>query len=76
MQDDMIRNESINTALEPVSFNLHVNGVVHALRAEPRTTLAEALRDLLGMTGQRLLAIGEPVRPALFSSMARRSVPA
>ena len=30
---------------------LSVNGAVHAVEVEPRTTLLDALRDLLGLTG-------------------------
>jgi aerobic-type carbon monoxide dehydrogenase small subunit (CoxS/CutS family) len=33
---------------------LKVNGVVHKLQIEPRTTLADALRDRLGMTGTKI----------------------
>ncbi len=36
----------------PVTFN--INGTEHALHVEPRTTLAEALRIGLGMTGTKI----------------------
>lgn len=39
----------------PVPVRLHVNGVEHALEIEPRTTLSEALRDHLGMTGTKVV---------------------
>lgn len=35
-------------------LTLRVNGTEHQLSAEPRTTLADALRDSLGLTGTRL----------------------
>jgi aerobic carbon-monoxide dehydrogenase small subunit len=35
-------------------LTLRVNGTEHQLSAEPRTTLADALRDGLGLTGTRL----------------------
>jgi aerobic-type carbon monoxide dehydrogenase small subunit (CoxS/CutS family) len=34
---------------------LHVNGSVHTVEIEPRTTLAEALRIHLGMTGTKIV---------------------
>jgi xanthine dehydrogenase YagT iron-sulfur-binding subunit len=34
---------------------LHVNGVAHSLSVEPRITLAEALRDTLGLTGTKVV---------------------
>jgi len=39
----------------PVSVHLRVNGVEHAVDLEPRTTLAEALRNHLGMTGTKVV---------------------
>ncbi|HEX4036724.1 MAG TPA: (2Fe-2S)-binding protein [Acidobacteriaceae bacterium] len=39
----------------PISVRLNVNGTEHALEIEPRTTLAEALRDRLGMTGTKVV---------------------
>jgi len=38
-----------------VSVRLHVNGAEHAVEIEPRTTLAEALRIHLGMTGTKIV---------------------
>jgi xanthine dehydrogenase YagT iron-sulfur-binding subunit len=38
-----------------VSVTLRVNGVEHQLKIEPRTTLAEALRFELGMTGTKVV---------------------
>ena len=39
----------------PVPVQLHVNGSDHAIEIEPRTTLAEALRLQLGMTGTKIV---------------------
>jgi len=39
----------------PVPVRLHVNGVEHTVEIEPRTTLAEALRIDLGMTGTKIV---------------------
>jgi len=39
----------------PVPVTLHVNGKEHTLQIEPRTTLAEALRIHLGMTGTKIV---------------------
>ena len=38
-----------------VSLNLRVNGEVRAVNVEPRTTLAEALRDELHLTGTKVV---------------------
>src|SRR5213078_4371942 len=37
----------------PVALTLRVNGQAHALHIEPRTTLLDALRDHLGLTGTK-----------------------
>jgi aerobic-type carbon monoxide dehydrogenase small subunit (CoxS/CutS family) len=39
---------------EPFPITLQVNGKAHALQVEPRTTLAEALRIQLNMTGTKV----------------------
>ena len=39
--------------LEPTSIRLNVNGETHDLVVEPRTTLLDALRDQLGLTGAK-----------------------
>ena len=39
----------------PISVRLHVNGAEHTVDIEPRTTLAEALRIHLGMTGTKVV---------------------
>lgn len=39
----------------PVPVRLHVNGKVHVVEVEPRTTLADALRIHLGMTGTKII---------------------
>lgn len=38
----------------PVGITLTVNGVVHSLEVEPWRTLAEVLRDFLGLTGTKV----------------------
>ena len=40
--------------LDAVSITLQVNGETRTLRAEPRMTLAEALRGPLGLTGTKI----------------------
>ena len=39
---------------EPFAVTLHVNGKEHTVHIEPRTTLAEALRLQLNMTGTKI----------------------
>jgi xanthine dehydrogenase YagT iron-sulfur-binding subunit len=39
----------------PVPVQLHVNGKDHAVNIEPRTTLADALRIHIGMTGTKII---------------------
>jgi xanthine dehydrogenase YagT iron-sulfur-binding subunit len=39
----------------PVPVRLHVNSTEHVLEIEPRTTLAEALRFNLGLTGSKIV---------------------
>jgi xanthine dehydrogenase YagT iron-sulfur-binding subunit len=39
----------------PAAIRLRVNGKEHALQIEPRTTLADALRIQLGMTGTKII---------------------
>lgn len=39
----------------PVPIRLRINGAEHAMELEPRTTLAEALRIQLGMTGTKIV---------------------
>lgn len=39
----------------PIPVRLHVNGAEHTVEIEPRTTLAEALRIHLGMTGTKVV---------------------
>jgi len=38
----------------PVTITMKINGVARTLRAEPRMTLAEALRGPLGLTGTKI----------------------
>jgi xanthine dehydrogenase YagT iron-sulfur-binding subunit len=39
---------------DAVSITLHINGRAATIRAEPRMTLVEALRDPLGLTGTKI----------------------
>jgi xanthine dehydrogenase YagT iron-sulfur-binding subunit len=39
---------------DPVPISLRVNGAVRQVQVEPRTTLAEALRGPLGLTGTKI----------------------
>jgi len=39
----------------PTQVKLHVNGAEHAVEIEPRTTLAEALRIHMGLTGTKIV---------------------
>jgi carbon-monoxide dehydrogenase small subunit len=69
---------------EPQSIALTVNGVRHAATAEPRTTLADFLREQLGLTGTHLgcehgvcgactvLVDGDPVRACLMLAVQAR----
>jgi xanthine dehydrogenase YagT iron-sulfur-binding subunit len=42
-----------NEAASPVSVNLTINGSSHALTLDPRTTLLDALREHLDLTGSK-----------------------
>jgi aerobic carbon-monoxide dehydrogenase small subunit len=60
------------------TVELHVNGEARAIEVEPRTSLLDALRDTLGLTGAHagcehgvcgactVLADGEPIRSCLM----------
>jgi xanthine dehydrogenase YagT iron-sulfur-binding subunit len=39
----------------PIPIKMNVNGTVRALEVEPRTTLAQALRDQMGLTGTKVV---------------------
>ncbi|MGO8908441.1 MAG: (2Fe-2S)-binding protein [Bradyrhizobium sp.] len=39
---------------DPVKISLQINGIHRTLQVEPRTTLAEALRGPLGLTGTKI----------------------
>src|SRR5688572_9906710 len=39
----------------PTTIGLHVNGTTRQIRVEPRTTLADALRDAVGLTGTKVV---------------------
>jgi xanthine dehydrogenase YagT iron-sulfur-binding subunit len=41
------------TAIAPISVELRVNGLLHRLTLDPRTTLLDALREHLGLTGSK-----------------------
>jgi xanthine dehydrogenase YagT iron-sulfur-binding subunit len=43
----------IGTGAEPVSVTLNINGTPHALTLDPRTTLLDALREHIGLTGTK-----------------------
>lgn len=40
---------------DPVAVRFHVNGQPYAVRCEPRVTLADALRDHLGLSGTKVI---------------------
>jgi len=55
--DDVVQpapQDGLVTAEELPSIRLTVNGRVRRLAVEPRTTLVEALRDTLGLTGTKI----------------------
>ncbi len=39
---------------EPTPVSLHINGSIQSVAVAPHTTLAEALRDFLGLTGTKI----------------------
>ena len=41
------------TAIVPISIELQVNGLLHGLTLDPRTTLLDALREHLALTGSK-----------------------
>ena len=41
------------SAISPINVELQVNGVLHRLTLDPRTTLLDALREHLAMTGSK-----------------------
>jgi xanthine dehydrogenase YagT iron-sulfur-binding subunit len=43
----------MSATVQEVAVTLQVNGVDHQLRLDPRVTLLDALRDLLGLTGTK-----------------------
>jgi xanthine dehydrogenase YagT iron-sulfur-binding subunit len=47
-------NPLAGVGLEAVAISLSINGATHALRIEPRTTVAEALRDQLALAGTKI----------------------
>jgi aerobic carbon-monoxide dehydrogenase small subunit len=69
-----------------MEVELHVNGVEHRVEVEPRTTLADALRDKLALTGTHLgcehgvcgactvLLDGRPVRACLLFAVQCRGL--
>ena len=52
----------------PVPVRLNVNGKEHTIEMEPRTTLADALRIQMGMTGTKISAIGGHAQAAQSGS--------
>ncbi len=73
--------------MSQVDVRLSVNGELHAIRVEPRLTLADALRDRCGLTGTHLgcehgvcgactvLVDGLPVRSCLMFAVQCNDVP-
>jgi carbon-monoxide dehydrogenase small subunit len=73
----------LNRLPERVDLTLRINGAEHAIRVEPRCTLAEAIRDECGLTAHTgcehgvcgsctVVVDGEPVRACLtFAIQAR-----
>ncbi len=69
-----------------MSITLRVNGKQHRLKVEPRTTLAAALRDKLGLTGTKVicdrgecggctvLADGKPIYSCMTLAVDARSM--
>lgn len=55
---------------------LNVNGQNHDIQLDPRTTLLDALREHLGLTGTKWAATTAPAVPAPSMSMAAASSPA
>ena len=41
------------TAISPINVDLQVNGLLHSLTLDPRTTLLDALREHLALTGSK-----------------------
>jgi xanthine dehydrogenase YagT iron-sulfur-binding subunit len=50
---EAVQAPAVAMAALPVALALRVNGQAHALQVEPRTTLLDALRDHLGLTGTK-----------------------
>ena len=42
-----------NAAVAAVPVSLHVNGILHNLQLEPRVSLLDALREIVGLTGTK-----------------------
>ncbi len=47
------RRPTPRTAIVPISVELQVNGLLHGLTLDPRTTLLDALREHLALTGSK-----------------------
>ena len=48
-------DEAASLGPDPVPVRFHVNGQPYAVRCEPRVTLADALRDHLGLSGTKVI---------------------
>lgn len=58
MRDDVIEKSAQPSAAGPfgpgsVEVRLHINGIEHTLKIEPRVSLLDALREYLGLTGTK-----------------------
>lgn len=47
------RKPATSSARDPISINMRVNGQMHRLALDVRTTLLDALRDHMGLTGSK-----------------------
>ena len=54
-KDGKMTEESKTVGPDPVTIEMKVNGKVRSLAVEPRSTLAEALRDKLQLTGTKVV---------------------
>jgi hypothetical protein len=63
-------------ALAKMTLTLHVNGVAKKLNLAPWTTLLDALRIHIGLTGKKRVATTANAAPARSWSMVAGSIPA
>ncbi len=48
------KNKEFSVSAQTISINLDINGRQHALHLDPRTTLLDALREHVGLTGTKV----------------------